>query len=152
MKKFFVVILFATFIGSLCGIFLFLDSNSKVDAMINSKSKLFFFQLGVFENYDNALEFQKKYDNSIIEKDDNYYRVYFAILKNKKNIEKLSDYLKTNNINFYIRNKQINSASFLSKNTEYEKIISKTKDEEVFIKTIKKINSLYQKEVLDNEN
>ena len=60
------------------------------------------FQIGVYTDYGIANTYKEKYNNSVIIKDNELYRVYAAILKNDINIENMSKYL-INEINEYER-------------------------------------------------
>ena len=56
----------------------------------------------------------------MINEDDNLYHVYVAIVKNKKNLEKIKDfYIKKGN-NIYVREKIVRCKSFLNEIDNYE--------------------------------
>ena len=115
---------------------------------INLLSKIFTntykaFQIGVYTDYGVAVSYKEKYDNSIIIKDNELYRVYAAILKNNNNIESMSKYLKKNNIEFFLRDVSIEDKILVNELDEYERIMNNN-NEIVFLEVNKLIIEKYK--------
>jgi len=101
------------------------------------------FQIGVYTDYGIANAYKEKYSNSIVIKDDELYRVYAAILKDNKNIEYMSKYLRKNNIEFYLKDININDKFLINELTEYERIMDND-NEVVFLEVNKLIIDKYK--------
>lgn len=101
------------------------------------------FQVGVYTNLDAANTYSTKYNNSIIIKDNELYRVYVAILKNDNNIEYMSNYLNKQNIDYYLKDININDKQLKKQINEYESIMN-SKNELVFLEVNKMIMESYK--------
>lgn len=115
---------------------------------INLLSNIFFdtykaFQIGVYTDYGIAVSYKEKYGNSIIIKDNELYRVYAAILKDNNNIESMSKYLRKNNIEFYLRDINIDDKYLAKELNEYERIMDNN-NEIVFLEINKLIIEKYK--------
>ena len=96
------------------------------------------FQVGVYTSLDAANTYKLKYDNALVVKDNELYRVYVAVLKNKDNINSMSNYLNKNNIDFYIKDININDVNLKHKIKEYESVMN-DENEVVFLELNKMI-------------
>ena len=117
MKKVFV---FSITIGIIFSLLLILNYKKN----INDKEyfeTLYFIQLAAYKAPSNISKLTKELDSYIvINEDDNLYHVYVAIVKNKKNLEKIKDfYIKKGN-NIYVREKIVRCKSFLNEIDNYE--------------------------------
>ena len=101
MWKKFIPYLLAIFLGIVFGYYIF-DGEIHLSNILN-KSDYKGFQIGVYTDYDKALTIKEKYAGSILIKDEELYRVYYAILHNDKNIQLMERYLNDNKINYYIK-------------------------------------------------
>ena len=101
------------------------------------------FQIGVYTDLDTANIYALKYKNSIVVKDEELYRVYVAILKDLDNIEDMSKYLSSKDIEYYIRDIDINNKEIVSKINEYEDIMD-SNNEIVFLELNKMIMDVYK--------
>ena len=126
MKKILIIILVSTFIGSVFAFVLFKKSNENIESVMKTSQTYTAFQLGVYQSHKNAINKKRDYVDSIIVKDDNYYRVYFSILKNKSTILKMEEYLKNNNVNFYKKEIVIDNDEFIDISKNYEKVFLST--------------------------
>ncbi len=99
MKKIIKVVLFSSFVGIvLASIFFF---NIKEEADAKSTNILYAFQVGVFKNKENALNFQSSYIPSKLIYDGTYYRIYIGFTKENKDL--LSSYFDQQNYSYYIK-------------------------------------------------
>jgi len=101
------------------------------------------FQVGVYTNLDAANTYALKYDNSVVIKDDELYRVYVAILKNKDNINNMSNYLNKKGINYYLKEVSIDNKNLKKEINDYESIMD-TNNELVFLEVNKMIIDKYK--------
>lgn len=100
------------------------------------------FQIGVYTNYETANTYASKYKDSIVIKDDELFRVYAAILKDEKNIEKMSKYLYRNDIDYYLKDIYISDIELLSEIKEYENLMNN--NQTVFLEINKIIMEKYK--------
>ncbi len=137
MKKI-LKILFVLILGIIGGYYF---SNKKIFNVFDQSYKAF--QVGVYTDISIANTYKTKYDNAIIVKDNELYRVYVAILKDNKNIEDMCSYLNRNNIEYYIRNVEIKDKNLKNKIKEYESIMN-SDSQIVFLEVNKMIMESYE--------
>lgn len=130
MKTYLKVGIIAILVGALIAIFFYKDINQEVKAITNKTNTIYLFQVGVFKDYDNALNYANTYPSSTIFTSDGYYRVIIAIATNNDTLNKLEDYYLSNNKQYYIKTITINK-DLINKINEYEKILLKTDNSEV---------------------
>lgn len=137
MKKI-LKILFVLILGINTGYYF---SNNKIFNVFDQSYKAF--QVGVYTDISIANAYKSKYDNAIVVKDNELYRVYVAILKDDKNIKDMCSYLNRNNVEYYIRNVEIKDKNLKSKIKEYESIMN-SDSQIVFIEVNKMIMESYE--------
>ena len=96
------------------------------------------FEVGVYTNKEAANTIRSKYNSAIVVKDDELYRVYVSILKDETNIDKMSKYLKNNNVDFYKKEISISDINVKNKIDNYERIMNNN-SEVVFLELNKLI-------------
>ncbi len=133
MKKYIITISLALITGSLFSFYM-LRSLNENSIVATSTSIGYIFQLGVFENIDNANKFIEDTASGIVVKEDNYYYVYSAIYTEDILVNTLELYYKNNNINYFIKEKSIPS-NIKNEINEYEKLLVQTNDINVIFKT-----------------
>ena len=131
--------LFVFIIGIILGYYL-CNINLLTDIFSNKYKA---FQIGVYTDYAIANAYKEKYSNSIIIKDNELYRVYAAILKDNKNIESMSKYLRKNNIEFFLKDINIEDKILVSELNEYEHIMDNN-NEIVFLEINKLMIEKYK--------
>ena len=137
MKKI-LKILFVLILGIIAGYYF---SNKKIFNVFDQSYKAF--QVGVYTDISIANTYKTKYENAIVVKDNELYRVYVAILKDNKNIEDMCSYLNRNNIEYYIRNVEIKDKNLKNKIKEYESIMN-SDSQIVFLEVNKMIMESYE--------
>lgn len=137
MKKI-LKILFVLILGIIAGYYF---SNKKIFNVFDQSYKAF--QVGVYTDISIANTYKTKYDNAIVVKDNELYRVYVAILKDNKNIEDMCSYLNRNNIEYYIRNIEIKDKNLKNKIKEYESLMN-SDSQIVFLEVNKMIMESYE--------
>lgn len=130
---------FAVFVG-----LLFMDStkNEETVPVINTNNQAKAFQLGAYNNLESANKEASLHGGKVIQ-DENYYYVYYSILQEQSNIEKMLNYLDKNNISYYLKNIEPDQ-SFLSKLTSYEELMKSTTSEIAFLELNKRIIESYE--------
>ena len=143
MKKILITIIGALSIGGIFAIVIFKNIDKDVELAIKTEDVVTFFQVGVFKQEENALNFMKKYNSAIIIKDQDYFRVIIAILINNEAIEKEKAFFDSLGIEYYLKKENINNEKFINKLKEYEQLLISSSDE-TYNTINKKILKLYE--------
>ena len=101
------------------------------------------FQVGVYTSLDAATIYSTKYKNATIIHDNELYRVYVAILKDKNNIENMSKYLDSEGIDYYLKDINIDDKNLKRLINEYENVMN-SESEIVFLEMNKLIMEKYK--------
>ena len=141
--------LFAIIIGIIFGYYMF-DGNIYLSNILN-KSEYKAFQIGVYTDYTKANEIKNKYAGSILVKDEELYRVYYALLHNKNNINNMKKYMQEQNINYYIKDLEIHDLKVINEMTNIEELMQKS-DNLLFLELNKKILMNYEVSINENKN
>ena len=103
MKKTLMMIILAVIVGFSFGYLFLRKFNNEVITEVSSiKSQCYAFQIGVYRNKENALKAAND-SRGIVILDNDFYRVYIALLKDENLIESLKSYYDTNNVNYYLK-------------------------------------------------
>ena len=130
MKKYLKIIIGAVLVGGIFAYILYIDIKKEVNAVTNTTNKIYLFQVGVFKNEKNALNYKNNFENSIIYYDKEYYRVLIAATTNNENKEKLINIYKKENINYFI--KELTCKEELQKKlSNYELVLNETDSKKV---------------------
>lgn len=140
MKPYIKVLIAAIMCGALIAFFFYKDIKNEVTAITNQESNISLFQVGVFKVYDNALNFQKNFDNSFIYEDNGLYRVIIGASYHMEARVKLEEFFNKENITYYIKEIKVNE-DIINKISNFELILVKTENSKV-------INSL-NKSIID---
>ncbi len=100
MKKTLIVILFSLLFGG--GLSFFIFNKIKFEEVSVSDVVVTAFQIGAFNNYDNAYRVAVR-NNGIVVSDNDIFRVYVAVLYNEEAISKLSLYYDSIGLNYYLK-------------------------------------------------
>lgn len=127
MKKMLISIILAITCGFIFGMFFLkkFDQQSQI-AVSNINTQAYAFQIGVFKNKENALNFAAA-NYGMVVNDEDLYRVYTVILNNESIINRVKNYYQTNNINFYLKAVNISNDATNTINN-YEMLLEKTED------------------------
>ncbi len=147
MKKYGKLLVIAVILGSIMAYLFYKDINKEVKAIMNKDDCIYLFQVGVFKSLDNALEFSSIYQNKIVYKDDDYYRVVIDIAYNNK--ELLETFYNNLNIEYYIKEIRVNK-SIIDEIKQYEVIRERTTEREVIYSISNKILELFNTYINDN--
>lgn len=148
MKKTLLTILGAILVGFGLGLFFFKKFDTNIEALATSVKSIYAVQVGVYKNIDNAKDVANKMEGIVV-LDNDYYRVYIDIIKDKEILNLREEYYKNNNINYYL--KIINpSKEFIAKLDDYEIILKNTSISADKIGVVReKILKEYQNELHD---
>lgn len=148
MKKTLLTILGAILVGFGLGLFFFKKFDTNIEALATSVKSIYAVQVGVYKNIDNAKDVANKMEGIVV-LDNDYYRVYIDIIKDKEILNSREEYYKNNNINYYL--KIINpSKEFITKLDDYEIILKNTSISADKIKVVREqILKEYQNELHD---
>lgn len=130
MKKYLKILLVSSFIGGALAYLFYKDINKEVRALSKKEEVITLFQVGVFKDYNNALEFSNTFASSIIYSDNEYYRVIIAISYHEDVKTKLEIYYTNKEINYYLKEVRV-SKDLINKINNFESIILKTHKDEV---------------------
>ena len=120
-------------VGLLCGYYICINNDLKI---FDTTYKAF--QVGVYTSLDAANTYKTKYKDAIVVKDNELYRVYVSILKDKDNINNMSNYLSKNDVDFYLKDISISNNNLKHKIKEYESVMN-NENEVVFLELNKMI-------------
>lgn len=127
MKTYLKLILGAIVIGGVFAFLFYLDINKEVEAITKNENNLYLFQVGVFQNEDNALKYANNFKSHYIYHEDDLNRVLICVTSTEENKEKLTSYYKDNNYNFYV--KKLIMKDSINKALEANEIMLKKTDE-----------------------
>lgn len=108
---------------------------------------LYAFQVGYFNDLDNATKLKISLPSSIIINKDNGYYVYVGIYKNIDLVNKMLVYFEDNNINIYLKNINV-SKNIYNKIDNYEKILLNSNDNKIYNMVNQSILDMYLNEAL----
>ena len=103
----------------------------KTYAITKASYNVTFFQIGVFKRIENTKELLNKHPNSIVLNEEGLYRVYIALAKDEEIILAYENYFRRKDINYYKKVKTI-SSNCLEKISEYENIIKRSFNEDIY--------------------
>jgi hypothetical protein len=153
MKKTLLVILIAIFVTTLYGKFIYsiYESDSKpVDSTIDEL--VYIIQQGVYSSEENAKKYSADLNYYVIDKDNNYYRVYVGITQSKENSEKIKEIYKDMGKDIYVWEKNINNKAFLEVLKQYDALMEEKSDSKDIISIQTQILGKYEELVIrENE-
>ena len=116
--------------------------NAKTEApVISTNTSLKAFQLGAFKEESSAAELALKYDAKVIN-ENGYFYVYYSVLKDEANINKMINCLDHKKIYYYIKEVGA-SENYKNELTKYEELMKNTTSEIAFSELNKKLISIY---------
>ena len=143
MKKYGKILIIAICIGGILAFIFYKDIKSDVLALTSNDDTVYLFQVGVYENINNANKKLEEYSGNIMIYYDNYYRVLSGICYSDDTCEVIKNYFDNISIKYYLKkfkvdNKMINEIKY------YESIINNTNNTKVMDSIISKINTLFK--------
>lgn len=138
MKKSIILITLSIVLGILFTYFVL----NKQNTYAMEEYLIYAFQVGAFEKEENALEYSKYLETSIIICENNLYKVYVAMYKDTDVVNKMVVYFEDNNINIYLKSISV-SKEFYYNLDNYEKLIKESNNQNVYNKVNQSILNSY---------
>lgn len=131
-KKFLLILIIITCLFS-CSIFGLYKRKSVV------KNKYYLLQVGAYKNYDSISKRTKEYENYLVLKEEDLYKLYIGVTKDKEVYKKLVNlYASTSSI--YKKEITLSNQKFDDTLTKYDSLIKNSED-------IKEINLVIKSEL-----
>lgn len=131
-KKFLLILIIITCLFS-CSIFGLYKRKSVV------KNKYYLLQVGAYKNYDSISKKTKEYENYLVLKEEDLYKLYIGVTKDKEVYKKLVNlYASTSSI--YKKEITLSNQKFDDTLTKYDSLIKNSED-------IKEINLVIKSEL-----
>ena len=128
MKKFFISILLAILIGGIFGLIIYKRFNNNEISVASILSKqVYAFQIGVFDEIDNAKKLRNKY-GGIIVPDNSKYRVYIALCSSSNVLTILKEYYDDLDISYFVKQIEVDDEILSLINNAEEILIATTKE------------------------
>ena len=147
MKKFLIVIISAIIIGSIFSIYIYKGIDTSF-AITKLDKDVTLFQAGVYKSLENAVLLSKKYDSSVIINDDDLFRVYIGIARDKEVIQAYKNYYDLNNINYYEKKEKLKTKC-INEIEKYERMIKTSFNSETYNNINKILLNYYKDECHD---
>ena len=151
LKNIFPVVL-CILIGFFMGNFMFNEYDKKTSTVSLIGETLYFLQAGVFSNEEEMKKEMSNFSYYIYTKENNMYYSYIGIVKNKKNLEKLKEYFKSEGYDIYVRELFISNISFITVLNQYEMLLEQTTDTKIIKSICNQILSKYEELVMVDKN
>ena len=140
MKNFWKFMVGAIFIGAVLAFFFYKDIKKEVVALSSDDDFVYVFQVGVFNQKENAQEFVKNYQNGQIYQDNLYYRAFVGVTIN--NQEKLKAYFTNLGYDYYLKKLRIKD-SIYQKIKAYDNVLGKSTKSKTIEVLLKEMNALF---------
>lgn len=131
-KKFLLILIIITCLFS-CSIFGLYKRKSVV------KNKYYLLQVGAYKNYDSISKKTKEYENYLVLKEEDLYKLYIGVTKDKEVYKKLVN-LYANTSSIYKKEIILSNQKFDDTLTKYDSLIKNSED-------IKEINLVIKSEL-----
>lgn len=131
-KKFLLILIIITCLFS-CSIFGLYKRKSVV------KNKYYLLQVGAYKNYDSISKKTKEYENYLVLKEEDLYKLYIGVTKDKEVYKKLVN-LYANTSSIYKKDITLSNQKFDDTLTKYDSLIKNSED-------IKEINLVIKSEL-----
>ena len=125
--RFLKVIIYAVLTGAILAYIFYHNLSKDVQVFNDITNTVYVFQAGVFESKDNAYNYANALKNSVVYYDQEYYRIYIGVVKDYEDISILSSYFNKKNIDYFI--KEVNVNNLPSDFDKYELLLKKIKDD-----------------------
>jgi len=123
MRRYIIPFVFAGFFAFFFGNTILKAYQTNVKPVFKEEQTVYVLQQGVYSSLESAQENTKNISHYIYIKDDDYYRVFVGMSKNKKNAEKLEGMYKKMGNNIYVKEITIDNADFLKKLDNYDSVV-----------------------------
>lgn len=139
-----------------CGFFFgrlfFNDYKNNSLTTFSEGDKLYFIQIGVYNDLDSIKNNYSDYKNYLVLEEDDGFHVYVGISSSKEISNKIKGHYESLGNNIYIKEKYVNNYDFISILNEYDKITNITNNEKDLVEIEKIIISNYKEMVVEDES
>ncbi len=118
MKKNLMIVFLAIVVGGIFSVVIFFRNKNEAYGLVSNNNIVNAFQIGVFNDYNNAVDLSRSYEGSIVVFDE-MYRVYIAIFNNEELVDEYRAFCADNGISFYVKKIKVDDM-FLNVLTSYE--------------------------------
>lgn len=147
MKKYLIITALAVIIGALFAFYMFKGIDNNINNILVKDRQITVFQSGVFKEENNAVLEKNKYDQAIIIKDGDLYRVYIGVSYDGEVTQAYENYFKKNNYNYYCKKIDV-SANYLKNIQQYEALVKKSFNEDTYININKDLLAKLKEELI----
>ena len=145
--NFLIPILTAILLGYLCASFVLVKYDNSTE--ITNNKKVYFIQRGVYKNIESSKDDLVNIPNKLVIKEDDKYYVYIGITYTRKMADKINKIYKDNNIDTYIKEKNITNKEFLLELEQYDILLKNSKNKEEIESVLETIIATYEEDILD---
>ena len=139
MKKYLFVIILAFLTGSILAWYVLNNSS----AFAKEKYEVYLFQVGVFNNMENAKKKESEFASSKIILIGDYYHVYSNIFTSTELKEKMEEYYLSSDKTFFVKKIEVDS-NLYNELKKYEKLINVDSDYKTIGKVSLQMMSIYE--------
>lgn len=144
MKKYIFPIIIAIILGYLCANYVLALYEEEKD-----NNTIYFLQVGAYKNKESIKDEFKNLNNKLTLKEDNKYYTYIGITSSKEEANRIKKIYKDNNIEVYIKERNIDNNSFLTELEQYDILLKNRNDFNEINSVLETILATYE-EVLNN--
>lgn len=149
MRKLIISGIIFIYIGFLLGDFIFSNENKLLNKLSPSEN-FYFLQEGIYGDKDILNNNLSKLNLKTIDKVDNKYYVYVGITKDIELAKRIKDIYKEEGINVYLKEKKLSSKEFSTNLSQFDLLLSKTKDKDEIL-TIEEVVLANYEEIVKKE-
>lgn len=131
MKKYFFTIMISFIIGISMAYFIIKQYEELPNIAVSANATdLYYIQRGVYSDMDNMKNNMKEFTHYIYNVEDNQYYTYIGISSSKENALKIQKYYQTLGYDTFLKEKITDNKEFVEVLKQYDKLLSKTKEDE----------------------
>lgn len=149
MRKLIISGIIFIYIGFLLGDFIFSNENKLLNKL-SPNENYYFLQEGIYGDKDMLNNNLSKLNLKTIDKVDNKYYVYVGITKDIELAKRIKDIYKEEGINVYLKEKKLSSKEFSTNLSQFDLLLSKTKDKDEIL-TIEEVVLANYEEIVKKE-
>ena len=121
--KVIIPIFFSILVGFLFGKVIFNNYEDNTVNAFNEGEKLYFIEIGEYESEADVKKI-KNVDDFLTILENDVYKVYVGITKNKVNSQKIKEFYSDTYNNISVREKYVDNETFIIQLKEYDKVVS----------------------------
>lgn len=151
MKKLVIYMGLAIIIGVMYGKVIFKQYQQNLEKVFTETSNIYLFQVGAFSSLESVEANVSKFDYYVMEKDDEYYRVYVGVTQDEKNLAKIKEMFAANGNNIYVREVTNQNEAFLTILKQYDLLLEAATTPAQINQIEKQVLAKYEELVINHE-